>query len=133
MTHEVRKIVVAWFAAVLVVVFVPRAQAHHLPNDWCSRTGDVCLDAGRQRGERWLSIWLEGRYFGRYRLCVRAPDDTVACKVFKIRDLSAFYGHGLYWHKHFPNQGDGAYTVTWRTLDGTRVGRRLGFHLSKGA
>ena len=128
MTHEVRKIVVTWVAAVLVVTLAPRVDAHHLPNGWCSETGDVCLGATRYKGERWLGIELEGRYFSRYRLCVRAPDDSVACKVFRIQDFSAFYGSGIRWHKHFPDKGEGAYVVTWRTVDGTRIGRRLGFH-----
>jgi hypothetical protein len=33
------------------------------------------------------------------------------------------------WAEHFPDEGAGAYTVTWKFTSGDRIGRRLGFHV----
>ena len=129
MTHEVRKIAVAWVAAVLVVTLAPRADAHHLPNRWCSDSGDICLGTRRVDGVRTLRLLMNDPYFDRFRLCVQDPDGERVCKRFTVGDAGGeLFGADIAWREHFPDKGQGPYTVTWRMLDGTRIGRRLGFH-----
>ena len=122
-----RKLVMAMVAAALVAAVVPAAQAGHRPQEYCSESGDVCQSTKRVDGVRKLTITLGGKYFSRYKLCVKAPDDATTCKKFKIRDTGPAYGSSVRWKKHFPDAGEGAYTVTWKNR-GTRIGARLGFH-----
>lgn len=122
-----RKIVVAAMAVALVGALVPAARAGHRPQEYCSESGDVCQSTKRVDGVRKLTITLAAKYFSRYKLCVKAPDDATTCKRFKIRDQGNVYGSSVRWRKHFPDAGEGAYTVTWRN-GGARVGARLGFH-----
>ena len=122
-----RKIVLAAVSAALVVGVVPPAHSGHRPSEYCSESGDVCQSTKRVDGVRKLTITLAAKYFNRYRLCVKAPDDSTTCKGFKIRDMGPVYGSSVRWRKHFPDAGAGAYTVTWKN-NGARVGARLGFH-----
>nr|QEO74183.1 hypothetical protein [uncultured bacterium] len=123
-----RKIVLAAVSAALLAGLVPAAQAGHRPQEFCSESGDVCQSTKRVNGVRKLTITLGGKYFNRYRLCVKAPDGATTCKSFKIRDMGQAYGSSVRWRKHFPDAGEGAYTVTWKNR-GTRIGARLGFHV----
>ena len=122
-----RKIVMAAVTAALVAAVVPAAEAGHRPQEFCSESGDVCQSTKRVNGVRKLTITLGGKYFSRYKLCVKAPDDATTCKKFKIKDMGPAYGSSVRWSKHFPDAGEGAYTVTWKNR-GTRIGARLGFH-----
>ncbi|HEX2295961.1 MAG TPA: hypothetical protein VHN37_11705 [Actinomycetota bacterium] len=122
-----RRIVVAAVAAALCAALVPAARAGHRPQEFCSESGDVCQSTKRVNGVRKLTITLGGKYFSRYKLCVKAPDDATTCKRFKIKDQGSVYGSSVRWRKHFPDAGEGAYTVTWKNR-GTRIGARLGFH-----
>lgn len=122
-----RRIVMTAVVAALVAAVVPAAQAGHRPSEYCSESGDVCQSTKRVDGVRKLTITLGGKYFSRYKLCVKAPDDATTCKKFKIRDMGAAYGSSVRWKRHFPDAGEGAYTVTWKNR-GTRIGARLGFH-----
>ena len=88
------------------------------------------MDARKVDGVRKLRIVLAEKYFGRYELCVRAPDDTRSCKEFRIERLgNGVFGDSVRWSTNFPNKGRGEYKVVWRSLpDRNRVARRLGFH-----
>jgi hypothetical protein len=126
-----RRIVVAALLAALVVTLAPAAaEARHRPTLYCSPSGDLCQSTRKVDGERRLRITLAARYFRRYELCVTAPDDTRACKEFRIRKHGPVFGSSIRWKRHFPRKGPGAYDVRWRSLPGrTRVGRVLGFHI----
>jgi hypothetical protein len=98
------------------------ASAHHRPSAWCSASGDVCLSARTDaNGVRKLRIALTAKYFGHYKLCVKAPDDTTKCKRFAIEDTGIGYGDSVNWMNQFPFKGPGAYTATWRHA-GEKVG-----------
>lgn len=112
---------------VLLLALPRAAEAHHRPNTYCSPTGDICQSTRKVDGIRWLRMGLFAKYFDRYRLCVRAPDDSRACRRFEIRAQGEFFGSSVRWGRHFPIKGPGAYVVTWWTA-GHRVGHILGFH-----
>ncbi|MDQ3982988.1 MAG: hypothetical protein M3271_09960 [Actinomycetota bacterium] len=122
-----RNLVVAAVAGAVVFATLP-AHANHRPQNYCSESGDVCQSTKRIDGVRKLRITLAAKYFDRYKLCVKAPDDSTTCKRFRIRKQGDVYGSTVRWRKHFPNEGEGAYTVTWRN-GGSRIGARLGFHV----
>jgi hypothetical protein len=92
----------------------------------------VCLSTRvNSDGVRKLRIALAARYFGHYKLCVKAPDATKTCKRFAIEDTGPGYGDSVSWSRRFPFKGPGAYNVTWKHA-GTRIGKVLGFHSSAG-
>ncbi len=122
-----RNLVVAAVAGAVVFASLP-AHANHRPQNYCSESGDVCQSTKRIDGVRKLRITLAAKYFDRYKLCVNAPDDSTTCKRFRIRKQGSAYGSSVRWRKHFPNEGEGGYTVTWRN-GGSRIGARLGFHV----
>lgn len=122
-----RRIVLAAVATALVAAAAPAARADHRPQEFCSESGDVCQSTKRVNGVRKLTITLAAKYFSRYKLCVKAPDGATTCKRFKIRDQGSTYRSSVRWRRHFPDAGEGAYTVTWRS-GGSRIGARLGFH-----
>lgn len=124
----VRKTLGAAAAAAVLLATAAPAGAGHRPQSYCSESGDVCQSTKKVDGVRKLRITLAAKYFKRFNLCVKAPDDTTTCKRFRIRDQGKVYGRAVRWSKHFPNAGEGAYTVTWRSR-GSRVGARLGFHV----
>lgn len=123
----IRKLALGVVAAAVVLGPLP-AGAGHLPQSHCSASGDVCKSVKKVDGVRKLKITLQSDYFDRYKLCVKAPDDSTTCKRFRIRESGSAFGSTVRWRKHFPHEGEGAYTVTWRT-GGGRIGRRLGFHV----
>lgn len=122
-----RRIVLAAVSAALLAGVVPAAEAGHRPQEYCSESGDVCQSTKKIDGVRKLKITLAAKYFSRYNLCVKAPDGALTCKRFRIRESGASYGSTVRWRRHFPNAGEGAYTVTWKA-NGDRIGARLGFH-----
>lgn len=112
----------------VVLMAIPlRAEASHRPTAYCSPSGDICQSTRKVDGIRWLRIGLQAKYFDRYRLCVRAPDGSRACRRFAIRDQGATFGSSVRWGRYFPNKGPGPYVVVWWT-GGHQVGERLGFH-----
>lgn len=125
MTHEVRKIVVAWVAAALVVLVIPRAEAHHAPSTWFSDSGYTCTVAGRFRGVRRLGI--KSFTIARYRLCVTGPNEDRTCRRFRIGDEADT--HVVRWRRHFPFEGEGGYIVEWRRPSGRLIGKVPGFHV----
>jgi hypothetical protein len=126
-----RRIVTVSVVTLLVIgVVATFASAHHRPTAYCSPSGDVCQSTRKADGVRKLRITLAAKYFGRYRLCVIAPDDVRTCEEFRIRKSGEVYGSSVRWSRHFPRSGPGAYDVRWQTLPGRdRVGRLLGFHV----
>jgi hypothetical protein len=123
-----RKVLIAAVAGAVLLAPLP-AGANHRPQNYCSESGDVCQSTKKMDGVRKLRITLAAKYFNRYKLCVKAPDDSTTCKRFRIREQGSAYGSTVRWRKHFPNAGEGAYTVTWRN-GGSRIGARLGFHVN---
>lgn len=121
-----RRIVLLMLTVSLLAL--PRlAEAHHRPTNYCSPSGDICQSTTKVDGIRWLRIGLFAKYFHRYKLCVKAPDDTRVCRVFEIRAQGSTFGSSIRWGRHFPLKGPGPYVVTWWT-GGQRVGHILGFH-----
>ena len=124
-----RRIVTLTLTASLLLLALPRAaEAHHLPNSYCSPTGDICQSTRKVDGIRRLRISLFAKYFDRYKLCVRAPDGTRACHRFYIHLQGVTFGSSIRWRRHFPNKGPGPYVVIWSS-GGHQVGKRLGFHV----
>ncbi len=113
----------------LALVAVP-APAKHRPSSYCSQSGDYCIQTYKKDGVRKFEIRMAAKYFNRYTLCVFAPDETKACREFRIRDRGKVYGDVVAWKSFFPNKGPGAYDVRWKTADGP-LGRRLGFHVMR--
>ena len=122
-----QRLVVACVTVASVLVMAP-AEAGHRPNVYCSPSGDVCQSTRKIAGVRKLRIGTAARYFGRFDLCVTAPDDTTKCKTFRMRKNGSIYSRAVRWKRHFPDKGPGAYTVKWKFVDGGRIGRVLGFH-----
>jgi hypothetical protein len=119
---------IVFLALTFMLMALPlRAEARHRPTTYCSPSGDICQSTTKVDGIRWLRIGLAAKYFERYNLCVRAPDDSRVCHRFEIRAQGSTFGSSVRWFRHFPHKGPGPYIVTWWTA-GERVGRILGFH-----
>ncbi|MEX0985406.1 MAG: hypothetical protein WD096_10220 [Actinomycetota bacterium] len=117
---------------VLTLLFFPTtSRADHRPTTVCSSTGDICQSTARVDGIRKLRITLAAEFFSRYRLCITGPEGGV-CERFRMRAADGgTFASSVRWLRHFPNQGPGAYTVTWRSLPGAaKVGSVLGFHVT---
>lgn len=125
-----RLMLVTTMAASLVAV-TPSAGAHHRPNFYCSESGDLCQSVRKVDGVRRLGITLVAGYFRSFQLCVRDPEGAEVCSYYRIRERSdGTFGRDVRWRDHIWYQRTlGPYTVTWRLSDGTRIGRRLGFHV----
>ena len=122
-----RKILLVAVASAMVVALSPTARASHRPDSYCSESGDVCQSTTRVDGIRKLRVSLAAKYFDRYRLCVIPPEGSRTCKTFEIHKQGGVYGDTVGWRKHFPDEGNGAYTVVWKS-GGDRFGEKLGFH-----
>ncbi len=95
-------------------------------SSYCSPTGDYCTSAKRKGGEVLLRIGTFS-FRGTYRLCVRAPDGSAACKRFALRrGRAGIYASSKGWSRHFPNKGAGVYRVRWQKF-GANLGPRLSF------
>jgi hypothetical protein len=109
-------------------ILMPMASAHHRPTHGCSKSGDICVDARKVYGVRKLKITTAAHYFTNYRLCVTAPDKSVACHMFQVQKAAmGSYKDSVRWALHFPNKGIGPYTVRWKN-SGSTVGT-AGFHV----
>ena len=108
--------------ATLVLLSLPRAaEAHHLPNSYCSSTGNICQSVRRVNCIRMLRISLAAKYFNRYTLCVKAPDGTRACHRFYIHDQGVTFGSTAPAGRQrtFRNKGPGVYADHWLSGDGS--------------
>jgi hypothetical protein len=96
------------------------------PSDFCSPSGDFCYGVRRQGADAILR--LDGFVnFGRYNLCVTAPNRTRACKTFRLRRaMRGLFRSRVRWSLHYPDRGPGVYRVRWRT-GGRNLGPRLSF------
>ena len=128
-TDALKALLVTAIAATLVAFSAPEARAHHLPNGYCSESGDLCQSTSKVRGVRLLQIGSAAGYFETYRLCVRGPSGERNCKRFSMEaDDGGTYWSTVRWRRHFLSEGAGVYVVTWHAL-GQRIGARLGFHV----
>lgn len=122
-----RVLLVTAMAASLVAL-QPPASAHHGPNLYCSKSGDLCQSVRKTDGVRKLRILLAAKYFSTYRLCVRNSEERV-CQRFRIRKrANGTFGSSVRWRRHPAFGGSGAHTVSW-WIGGDRIGRKLGFHV----
>jgi hypothetical protein len=85
----------------------------------CSASGDVCYGAFGIGSHVRLRVTLAANLFHTYKLCVRAPGGSRACRQFHTWPIA----HGLYqstqhWSAHFPNKGRGRYRATWNAGGG---------------
>ena len=122
-----RRIVLMTFIVSAIGLVAP-ANADHNPKSYCSESGDVCQSVKKRNDQRRLTIGLGAKYFSRYRLCVKAPDESRQCISRKITDQGASYGDSVNWERHFDNKGAGDYNVIWKQA-GDRLGQVLGFHV----
>jgi len=95
---------------------------------YCSTTGDICLDVVNRDGAVFLELTTVARYFERYVLCVKPPAGTSTCSSFPIRAGGSFYVSRVRWYRNFPARGQGAYLVTWK-LQANPLGPALTFRL----
>src|SRR5688500_17712015 len=109
-----RKIVVL-VASLLFVALAGPGPAKHHPSSHCSTSGDYCISTYKKDGKRKFEIRMAAKYFEDYTLCVFAPDETKACRDFRIRDRGKVYGDVVAWASWYPNKGPGAYDVRWKT------------------
>jgi hypothetical protein len=97
-----------------------------LLDEYCSPSGDYCLDVTRRRGRVKLEIATFG-FRGRYELCVRGPEGK-GCKDFRLsKDEGDIYSDRVDWERKFEDQGPGRYKAVWKKF-GRRLGERLRFH-----
>ena len=128
-SRAIRLIIVTAVAASLVAVSHP-AQAHHRRNLYCSDSGDLCQSTRKVDGVRKLGLLLAAKDFRRFHICVTDPDGYESCVPFRVRSHDdGTFGRDVRWRKFFPYGGKGAYTVRW-VVDGTRIGKVLGFHVN---
>lgn len=86
MTRTTRLFLVTAISAALVGTFIPKSEAHHRPKVYCSESGDLCHSSSKVNRVRRLQIRTFAKYFGRYRLCVKAPDGSRKCKRFRMHE-----------------------------------------------
>jgi hypothetical protein len=108
------------------------AFAHHAPSAYCSESGDVCNSTGKVNGVRKFRIGTAAHYFRKYKVCVRAPDSSRACRTGKMRDGNddGIWEGAMKWRKRFPYKGRGAYNVRWYEPGGYKS-PKLGFHVRR--
>jgi hypothetical protein len=102
------------------------------PRAYCSPSGDLCYGIKGRSNDPVLRIdsFVD---FGRYTLCVTAPDASRVCKHFRLRARErGLFGSGVRWRRHYPDKGRGLYRVRWKT-GGDRLGPRLSFRRSSSA
>ena len=102
------------------------------PREYCSRSGDLCYGIKGRGNDPVLRIdsFVD---FGRYMLCVTAPDASRVCKQFRLRARErGLFSSGVSWRRHYPDKGGGLYRVRWKT-GGDRLGPRLSFRRSSNA
>jgi hypothetical protein len=96
------------------------------PRFFCRLTGDFCYGIRRQGDDAILRIDSDVN-FGRYKLCVTAPDGSRKCEGFRLRrGPQGFFSSRVRWSTHYPDKGAGVYKVRWRK-DGRALGPRLSF------
>ena len=96
------------------------------PSFFCSLSGDFCYGIKRQGADAILRIDSDVN-FGRYNLCVTAPDGSRQCKRFRLRSgPGGLFRSRVRWSAHYPDKGAGVYRVRWRK-GGRSLGPRLSF------
>lgn len=119
---------VAALAAPQVPSGLPVSPPQRTLARYCSQSGDLCYGIAVRRGALRLELDTIERYFGRYRLCVRPPRGSSACRRFSIRRTGRIYGSDVFWRRSFPHRGSGTYRVNWQ-LGGRALGPTLRFRL----
>jgi hypothetical protein len=83
-------------------------------SSYCSPSGDVCYGVVKGSSPIKLQIILQAKYFSRYKLCIRGPNNIRECRRFKIRKLKhGTYGSTVNVAKHFNFQGKGTYRARY--------------------
>jgi hypothetical protein len=96
------------------------------PSFFCSLTGDFCYGIRRQGADAILRLDSDVS-FGRYNLCVTAPDGSRRCKRFRLRGgPGGLFRSRVRWSAHYPDKGAGVYRVRWRKGERS-LGPRLSF------
>ena len=97
----------------------------------CYHPTTICVAAFRFPGNHHLQLLITGpkdRYFRRYRLCVKAPDGSLACDVFRVaQPKHRNFFSMVTWNRHFPDHGPGHYSARWRRLPDHRLVGKSGF------
>jgi hypothetical protein len=107
-----------WLCALVVVLALP-ASAPAVTRH-CSASGDVCYGAVGSGATVRLRVTLAADYFHAYKLCVRAPGGTRACRRFHTWPIAhGMYQSTLHWAAHFPDRGPGIYRASWNFGAGT--------------
>lgn len=134
---NIRHLIVLTTLAMLLVAFAPRpAEAHHLPETYCSDSGDICQSVARSEGPRKFTIILGSKLFKRYILCVDGPQPPIVCKTFRIKVWDdGTFGSAINFHRHFASSGEDRYRVSWYRVPKygppkDRIGRKLGFQIN---
>src|SRR4051812_1891566 len=101
--------VVASAAAIL-----PATGSAATREGYCSPSGDVCYGVVQGSSPIKLRLVLQAKYFNRYKLCVRGPNNIRECKRFKIRKRKdGTFGSTVNVAKHFNFQGKGTYRARY--------------------
>lgn len=96
------------------------------PSFFCSLSGDFCYGIRRQGDDAILRLDSDVN-FGRYNLCVTAPDGTRECERFRLgRGPQGLFRSRVRWSANYPDKGAGVYRVRWRK-GGRALGPRLSF------
>ena len=84
-------------------------------SSYCSSTGDVCYGVVPGSSPVKLRISLQGKFFKRYKLCVRGPNGQLDCHRFRIKKQpNGLYGSTVkVGGKKYPFQGKGTYRARW--------------------
>jgi hypothetical protein len=96
------------------------------PRSYCSPSGDLCYGIRGSSNNPVLRIdsFVD---FGRYQLCVTAPDGSRVCRLFRLREGDPdLFTSAVRWGRHYPARGGGIYRVRWKT-GGEPLGPRLSF------
>jgi hypothetical protein len=106
-----------------VAVWAVPARAEVI-DEYCSRTGDVCLSVQEKRGDIHLRIATPS-FRGEYELCVKQVGDQRVCNPFRLSKHGPLYKDRVNWERHFLPT-DGRQKATWH-YNGTRIGPALEF------
>lgn len=123
-----RTLAVALLAVALTAVSLAPAAADHRKPTYCSESGDTCFETFVVDGVRKFRL-VSFHDYGRFGICVTAPDGQRDCEQFRVRDGNedGIYVRTVRWRRQFPYHGPGPYRFALRD-GGQRVSPVLGFH-----